>query len=214
MACAPVLDLAVPGATGAIGDRAFAAEPDRVAALGGAFAAGLLAAGVQPVAKHAPGHGRAMVDSHEALPHVGSDVPLDADMVPFAANAGLPWLMTAHVLYEALDPVRPATLSPLVIGAVIRGRLGFAGVLVSDDLAMGALSGEPDARAAAAVAAGCDLALHCSGRFEDSAAVLAAVPECSAATLDRLAAARALAQASRQDLDRPALEAELGRLLQ
>ena len=213
VACAPVLDLAVPGATGAIGDRAFAAEPGRVAALGGAFAAGLLAAGVQPVAKHTPGHGRAIVDSHESLPHVGTDAPLDADMVPFAANAGLPWMMTAHVLYEALDPGRPATLSPFVIGAVIRGRIGFAGVLVSDDLAMGALSGEAGQLAGAAVAAGCDLALHCSGRFEDSAAVLAAVPECSAATLDRLAAARALAQASRQDLDRPALEAELGRLL-
>jgi beta-N-acetylhexosaminidase len=213
VACAPVLDLAVPGATGAIGDRAFAAEPRRVAALGGAFAAGLLAAGVQPVAKHAPGHGRATVDSHESLPHVGSDASLDADMVPFAANAGLPWMMTAHVLYEALDPGRPATLSPRVIGTVIRGQIGFAGVLVSDDLAMGALSGEPGARAAAAVAAGCDLALHCSGRFEDSAAVLAAVPECSPAALDRLAAARALAQASRQDLERPALEAELARLL-
>ena len=211
--CAPVLDLAVPGATGAIGDRAFAAEPGRVAALGGAFAAGLLAAGVQPVAKHAPGHGRAIVDSHEALPHVGRDAQLDADMVPFAANAGLPWMMTAHVLYEALDPGCPATLSPRVIGTVIRGRLGFAGVLVSDDLAMGALCGAAGERAAAAVKAGCDLALHCSGRFEDSAAVLAAVPECSPATLDRLAAGRALAQASRQDLDRPALEAELGKLL-
>ena len=211
--CAPVLDLAVPGATGAIGDRAFAAEPDRVAALGGAFAAGLLAAGVQPVAKHAPGHGRAMVDSHEALPHVGCDSSLDADMIPFAANAGLPWMMTAHVLYEALDPGRPATVSPRVIGGVIRGRLGFSGVLVSDDLAMGALSGAAGERAAAAVAAGCDLALHCSGRFADSDSVLAAVPECSAVTLERLAAARTLAQASRQDLDRPALEAELAGLL-
>ncbi len=211
--CAPVLDLAVPGATGAIGDRAFAAEPERVAALGGAFAAGLLAAGVQPVAKHAPGHGRAMVDSHEALPHVGSHVLLDADMVPFAANAGLPWMMTAHVLYETLDAVRPATVSPRVIGNVIRGRLGFSGVLVSDDLAMNALSGAAGERAAAAVAAGCDLALHCSGHLEDSDAVLAAVPECPPATLDRLAAARALAQASHQALDRPALEAELAGLL-
>lgn len=211
--CAPVLDLAVPGATGAIGDRAFAAEPDRVAALGGAFAAGLLAAGVQPVAKHAPGHGRALVDSHENLPHVGRDVPLDADMLPFAANAGLPWMMTAHVRYEALDPDRPATLSPGLITGVIRGQIGFSGVLVSDDLCMGALSGEPGERAAAALAAGCDLALHCSGRFEDSAAVLSAVPECAPATLGRLAAARARAEASRQPLDRAALDAELDGLL-
>lgn len=213
VACAPVLDLAVPGATGAIGDRAFAAEPDRVAALGGAFAAGLLAAGVQPVAKHAPGHGRALVDSHEALPHVERHAMLDADMLPFAANAGLPWMMTAHVRYEALDPDRPATLSPGVIAGVIRGRIGFKGVLVSDDLCMGALSGDPGARAAAALAAGCDLALHCSGRFEDSAAVLAAVPECAPLTLGRLAAARVRAESSRQSLDRPALEAELDGLL-
>lgn len=217
--CAPVLDLAVPGATAAIGDRAFAQEPERVAALGGAFAAGLLAAGVQPVAKHAPGHGRALVDSHDALPHVGRDAPLDADMVPFAANAGLPWMMTAHVRYAALDPDRPATLSPGVIARTIRGRLGFAGVLVSDDLCMGALSymgalsGEPGALAAAALAAGCDLALHCSGRFEDSAAVLAAVPPCPPATLGRLAAARALARASQRPLDRRALDAELDGLL-
>lgn len=213
VACAPVLDLAVPGATCAIGDRAFAAEPGCVAALGGAFAAGLLAAGVQPVAKHAPGHGRALVDSHEVLPHVGRDASLDADMAPFAANAGLPWMMTAHVLYGGLDPARPGTLSPCVIADAIRGVIGFEGVLVSDDLCMGALSGEPGALAAAAVSAGCDLALHCSGRFEESAAVLAAVPQCSSATLDRLAAARALAQASRQTLDRPALEAELAGLL-
>ena len=214
VACAPVLDLAVPGATVAIGDRAYAEAPDRVAALGGAFAAGLLAAGVEPVVKHAPGHGRAMVDSHEALPHVSRDAPLEDDMVPFAANAGLPWMMTAHVLYEALDPDRPATLSPNVIAGAIRGRIGFAGVLVSDDLNMGAIGGEPGGRAAAAVAAGCDVALHCSGRLADSVAVLAAVPECSPATGERLDAARALARASRQVLDRSTLEAELAELLQ
>lgn len=209
VACAPVLDLGLPGATAAIGDRAFAADPVRVAALGGAVAAGLLAAGIQPVAKHAPGHGRATVDSHEALPHVRADADLGADAAPFAANAGLPWMMTAHVVYEALDPAHPATLSPRVIGQAIRGRIGFDGVLVSDDLAMGALAGAPGALAAAAIAAGCDLALHCTGRIADSASVLAAVPECSPMTLDRLAAARSLAGASHLPLDRAALEAEL-----
>jgi beta-N-acetylhexosaminidase len=213
VACAPVLDLAVPGATGAIGDRAFAAEPERVAALGGAFAAGLLAAGVQPVAKHAPGHGRALVDSHETLPHVEDHAPLDADILPFAANAGLPWMMTAHVVFAGLDAERPGTLSPAVIAQTIRGRIGFAGVLVSDDLAMGALTGRPGERASASLEAGCDLALHCSGRIEDSAAVLAAVPPCAPATLRRLADARALAAACRQALDRAALDAELAGLL-
>jgi beta-N-acetylhexosaminidase len=213
VACAPVLDLAVPGATVAIGDRAYAREPHRVAALGGAFAAGLLAAGVEPVVKHAPGHGRAMVDSHEALPHVRHDAPLEDDMVPFAANAGLPWMMTAHVVYEALDPDHPATLSPGVIAGTIRGRIGFAGVLASDDLNMGALSGEAGERAAAALDAGCDVALHCSGRLADSAAVLAAARACTAETGGRLDAARALARASRQALDRAALEAELAGLL-
>ena len=213
VACAPVLDLGMPGATAAIGDRAFARDPDVVAALGGAMAAGLLAAGIQPVAKHAPGHGRATVDSHEALPHVSADADLGADAAPFAANAGLPWMMTAHVVYEALDPTRPATLSPEVIGTVIRSRIGFGGVLVSDDLAMGALSGAPGVLAAQAIDAGCDLALHCTGRIEDSRAVLDAVPDCRPATLDRLAAARRLARVSRVPLDRASLDAELPALL-
>ncbi len=211
--CAPVLDLAVPGATPAIGDRAYAADPARVAALGGAVADGLLAAGIEPVAKHAPGHGRARADSHAELPRIPAGTDLEPDLAPFQACAGLPWMMTAHLLYQGLDPNRPATLSPTIIDHIIRGRIGFDGVLVSDDLAMHALVGPPGARAATALAAGCDLALHCSGRLDDTRDVLAAIPPASVRTLARLAAARARADASRMALDKPALEAELQGLL-
>ena len=136
---APVLDLAIPGAHAVIGDRALAEEPLAVARLGRAMAAGLLAAGVQPVGKHAPGHGRARVDSHLALPRVEAN-HLDADLLPFALNADLPWAMSAHIVYPAWDAALPATLSPTVIETIIRGRIGFEGVLVTDDLAMKALT--------------------------------------------------------------------------
>ncbi len=210
--CAPVLDLARPETTGAIGDRAFAADPAAVAELGGAMAAGLLAAGVQPVAKHAPGHGRAVVDSHLALPVVES-ADLEADFAPFAANAGLPWMMTAHLLFRALDAARPATLSPSIIAGVIRGRIGFGGVLVSDDLAMHALSGTPAERATACLEAGCDLALYCPGDAEGTAAVLRAVAEVTEAGRARMAAARALARERHLALDPAALEREQAALL-
>jgi beta-N-acetylhexosaminidase len=210
--CAPVLDRRVPGASEAIGDRAFAEDPDEVARLARAMAAGLLAAGIQPVGKHAPGHGRATLDSHDALPTVaGTD--LEADILPFAANADLPWLMTSHILYPAWDTERPATLSPTIVEQVIRGRIGFRGVLVSDDLAMHALDGPPDARAVAALEAGCDLALYCPGDPAGTASVLRAVPLLTGQATARLAAARATAAASRTDLDEPALAAERERLL-
>jgi beta-N-acetylhexosaminidase len=136
---APVLDLAVPGASDAIGDRALGQLSDTVAKLGREIAMGLLAAGVMPVAKHVPGHGRAVVDSHIALPRVTEDC-LATDILPFRVNADLPWMMTAHIVYRALDPALPATLSATVIEQVIRGRIGYKGVLVTDDLAMKALS--------------------------------------------------------------------------
>lgn len=207
----PVLDRGLPGADAVIGDRAFAADPRIVARLGRAFAEGLLAAGVQPVMKHAPGHGRARADSHLALPVVNGDDP--ADILPFALNAGLPWAMTAHILYSAWDGAAPATLSPKVIRDVIRGRIGFMGVLVSDDLAMGALSGPPEARARAALAAGCDLALHCSGEPAATEAVLLACPEVTPQTLARLAAGRAVAARARVTLDVEAMAAERDGLL-
>ncbi len=204
---APVLDLRLPGASEVVGDRAYAAEPAAVARLARAMAAGLLAAGVQPVGKHAPGHGRARVDSHVALPTVEAN-DLESDLLPFAANADLPWMMTAHIVYRAWDPARPGTLSPLVIDGAIRGRAGFRGVLVSDDLAMEALSGTPAARALGALAAGCDLALYCPGDAEGTQAVLRAAPALTEAARARLAAARALAMRRRLALDPAGLRAE------
>jgi len=213
VACAPTLDLRVSGAHEVVGDRAYSHDPDAVARMGQAVADGLLAAGVQPVAKHAPGHGRSTVDSHLDLPRVRVDQDLTDDMRPFAACAGLPWMMTAHLLYEGLDPDWPATLSAAVIRQAIRGRIGFQGVLVSDDLAMNALSGTPGERSARAVAAGCDIAMHCSGVLPDTADVLASVPDLFDAALARLASARGMADAARQTLDGDALAAERDALL-
>ena len=207
VACAPVLDRRLPGANDAIGDRAYAESPETVAALGAAMADGLLAAGIQPVGKHAPGHGRAQADSHFSLPIVTGD-DLDADLLPFAWNAGLPWMMTAHILYPSLDPQHPATLSPGIIAKTIRGRINFAGVLVSDDLAMQALTGTPAARARAALAAGCDLALYCPGDLAGNRDVLEAVPTLTGPARTRLAAARAMARHRRLALDPPVLLAE------
>ena len=212
VAAAPVLDLALPGAHDVIGDRAYGADPRRVAALGRAMADGLLAAGVLPVMKHAPGHGRAGVDSHQALPRV-TDENLSSDLVPFAMNAALPWAMTAHIVYDAWDAALPATLSPAVIGTIIRSRIGFEGVLVTDDLAMKALSGEPSALAMQALAAGCDLALYCAGDFAPTEALLASCPPLAPATAERLAAGRATAARRRITLDGDALAAERTHLL-
>ena len=209
---APVLDITVPGASDVIGDRAFARDPAAVARLGRAVAAGLLASGIQPVGKHAPGHGRALVDSHLALPRVTTP-DLRADLAPFAALTALPWFLTAHIVYAAWDPHLPATLSPAVLRGIIRARLGFSGVLVTDDLAMHALTGSPAQRATAALGAGCDVALYCAGDLGPTAELLAAVPPLTAPAAARLAAARALAAARRLPLDVVALAAERDRLL-
>jgi len=212
VSAAPVLDLMVPGASNVIGDRAFSRDPHSVARLGRAFAAGMLTAGVQPVGKHAPGHGRALVDSHFALPRVHT-ADLRADLLPFATNTDLPWLMTAHVVYAAWDPNLAATVSRAVLQGVIRRRLGFGGVLVSDDLEMNALSGRPMERATAAVAAGCDLALSGSGELGTTLEVLAAVPQVTEAASYRLAVAQALAAHRRRPFDAAAMAAERDRLL-
>lgn len=209
---APVLDIAWPGAHGVIGDRAFASDPEIVARLGRAFAAGLLAAGVQPVAKHAPGHGRAKADSHLALPVVEANA-MDADLLPFALNADLPWAMTAHILYPAWDAALPATLSEAVIGSMIRDRIGFDGGPVTDDLAMRALSGRPADNARRALLAGCDIALYCAGDMAETEAVLARCPPMTAAARARLARARDLAEQRRLVLDAAAMRAERDRLL-
>lgn len=181
--CAPCLDLRLPGAHDVIGDRAFSAAPEEVARLGAAWVSGLRAGGVMPVLKHIPGHGRATLDSHLALPVVEADrATLAADFAPFRALAAPDlWAMTAHILYPTLDAERCATLSPRVIAEVIRGEIGFTGFLISDDLAMKALEGTPGALAAQALAAGCDAVLHCSGVLAESAAVLDACPMAAAA---------------------------------
>lgn len=203
--CAPVLDLRLPGAHEVIGDRAFAAAPAEVARLGRACVAGLQEAGCIPVVKHIPGHGRALVDSHLDLPRVAADRDhLAEDCAPFAALAGSgAWAMTAHILYEALDPKHPATLSHEVIGRVIRRAIGFEGVLISDDLAMKALRGAPGALAQHAIAAGCDLALHCTGVLAETAEVLKDTPPLDEAAEARIAESRAMVAAAR----RPVLDA-------
>lgn len=200
--CAPCLDLRLPGAHAVIGDRAFSADPAEVARLGAAWVRGLQSAGCVPVIKHIPGHGRALVDSHESLPRVdASAAELAADIAPFRDLAGSgAWAMTAHILYAAWDAARPATLSPGIIRDVIRGAIGFDGVLVSDDLAMGAMRGLSHDLAGAAIEAGCDIVLHCTGVLEETAALLADCPALSDTAGRRLAEARAAVRQARRPL--------------
>ena len=176
--CLPLLDVRQEGATDIIGDRALGSEPMQVAALGRAVLDGMGSAGVVGVIKHIPGHGRALVDSHKELPVVtASAEALESDLEPFERLAWAPMGMTAHVVYTAWDAERPATLSPTVIHDIIRDRIGFDGWLMSDDLGMEALAGDFASRAAGVVAAGCDVALHCSGKMDEMVAVASAAPE-------------------------------------
>ncbi len=204
--CMPVLDVPVAGSHDVIGNRAYAHDPRTVAAFGRAAAEGLLDEGILPVIKHIPGHGRAMVDSHLALPVV--DAPLavlaESDFVPFAANADLPAAMSAHVVYRALDPSAPATASAHVVSEIIRGQIAFAGLLFSDDLSMQALSGGLKDRAAAAFSAGIDISLHCNGDLSEAAAVAAATPYLSGEALARASRAseiRAKAKVAAEGFD-------------
>ena len=183
----PLLDVRQEGASDIIGDRALGAEPMQVAALGRAVLDGMASAGVIGIVKHMPGHGRALVDSHKELPVVtASAEELETDLEPFERLSAAPMGMTAHVIYEAWDPERPASLSPSVIRDIIRERIGFDGWLMSDDLGMEALRGDFASRAAGVGAAGCDVALHCSGKMEEMVAVASAVPVMSAEGHDRL----------------------------
>lgn len=213
--CAPVLDVPQPGAHAVIGDRAHGADPATVAALGRAVAEGLLAGGVAPVIKHIPGHGRARADSHRELPTVAaSRAALSAvDFAPFRALSDMPWAMTAHVLYTALDGARPATTSPGIVADVVRGEIGFDGVLVSDDLGMAALDGPVGRRAADALAAGCDVALHCGGDRGEMEAVAAEACPMTAQAVERLARAEAMRRAGAGPVDEGALLARLDDLL-
>jgi beta-N-acetylhexosaminidase len=176
--CMPVVDVPVAGADAVIGDRAFGTRPDRVAALAGAFAKGLAEGGVLPVLKHIPGHGRATADSHQKLPVVTADKQTleVTDFAAFRPLVGLPLAMTAHVVFTAIDAVAPATTSAAIVRDVIRGSIGYQGLLMSDDISMGALSGSLGERTRAAISAGCDLVLHCNGDMDEMLAVAAAAP--------------------------------------
>lgn len=172
--CAPVADVPVAGSHDVIGDRAYGHTPEQVAELARACWDGLLDQGVMPIVKHIPGHGRAMVDSHLSLPRVETSLDeMDkTDFEAFRRLSGAPWAMTAHVVYSAIDAARPATTSPVVIDRIIRGAIGFGGVLISDDLSMKALGGGYDERARLSLAAGCDLVLHCNGEMDEMAGVV------------------------------------------
>jgi beta-N-acetylhexosaminidase len=191
--CLPVLDVAYPNSHKVIGNRAYGSDPALVARLGRAAADGLLAAGVLPVMKHLPGHGRALADSHLELPVVGAlRAELEAsDFAPFIANADLPIGMSAHVVYSALDPERPATVSPKIIREVIRQQIGFDGLLLSDDLSMQALAGTLRERAVAALQAGIDVVLHCNGSSEEMQEVAGAAPPLEGRARERAEAALA-----------------------
>jgi beta-N-acetylhexosaminidase len=191
--CMPIADVPVAGADAVIGDRAFGTRPDKVAALAAAFAQGLADGGVLPVLKHIPGHGRATADSHQKLPVVTADrEALDAtDFAAFRPLAAFPLAMTAHVVFTAIDPSAPATTSPAIVSDVIRGWVGYRGLLMSDDISMGALSGSLGERTRAAISAGCDLVLHCNGNMDEMLAVAAAAPRLEGDAAHRAVAALA-----------------------
>ncbi|HEY7247436.1 MAG TPA: beta-N-acetylhexosaminidase [Xanthobacteraceae bacterium] len=180
--CVPIADVPVPGASSVIGDRAYGETAGKVATIAKCVARGLLQCGVLPVLKHLPGHGRASADSHGDLPVVDVDraMLLATDFAAFQPLKDLPLGMTAHVVYSEIDPVAPATTSVTVVRDVIRGSIGFSGLLMSDDISMGALSGPLQERARAALAAGCDLVLHCTGNIDEMGELAAAVPAMSA----------------------------------
>jgi beta-N-acetylhexosaminidase len=210
--CLPLLDVVQPGAHDIIGDRAYGSDPTVVGVLGRAVLDGLADAGVVGVVKHIPGHGRAMADSHLELPVVtASHVDLLMDLAPFVALKDAPMAMTAHVIYTAWDEERCASVSSQVIARIIRGQIGFGGLLMSDDLGMQALNGDMRQRAQDVLLAGCDIALHSSGDFAEMADIADAVPSMSANALTRQARAMQLAQPSPVDI--VALRAARDRLL-
>jgi beta-N-acetylhexosaminidase len=212
--CLPLADVPVAGADAVIGNRAYGTEPDKVAAIARAVTEGLEQGGILPVLKHIPGHGRATADTHFRLPEV--DTPKAelerTDFAAFRPLADLPMAMTAHVVFSALDPAQPATTSATIIRQVIRGMIGFQGLLMSDDVSMNALAGSIAERTRAIVAAGCDMVLHCNGKLDEMRAVARETPELSGEALER--AGRALASRRvPQAFDRLAARAELDALI-
>ena len=201
--CLPVLDVPVAGSHAIIGDRAYDDEPGRVAAFGRAAAEGLLAGGVLPVIKHMPGHGRAFADSHDTLPVV--EAPLAAleatDFAPFRTLTDMPLAMTAHVVYTAVDARRPATTSAKVMRQVVRGTIGYDGLVITDDLSMNALAGTLGERTRASFRAGCDIALHCNGRIPEMRAVAEQTPRLAGKAARRAEAALARIRHEAEPLD-------------
>jgi len=212
--CLPVADVPAQGADPVIGDRAYGHAPDKVAALAGAAAQGLLAGGVLPVVKHIPGHGRANADSHLRLPVVTTDrATLEAtDFAAFRPLADLPLAMTAHVVFTACDPRLPATTSRSMIDDVIRGFIGFDGLLMSDDVSMQALEGTIADRTAAALAAGCDVVLHCNGKLDEMEQVAANAPVLAGKAARRAEAALAMRRKP-EPLDLMAARAQFARFV-
>jgi beta-N-acetylhexosaminidase len=212
--CLPLADVPVEGADAVIGNRAYGTEPQKVAAIARAVTEGLQQGGILPVLKHIPGHGRATADTHFRLPEVDtSKAELErTDFAAFQPLADLPMAMTAHVVFSALDPAQPATTSATIIEQVIRGVIGFQGLLMSDDVSMNALAGSIAERTQAIIGAGCDMVLHCNGKLDEMREVVRQTPELSGKALER--AKRALAsRQSPQAFDRLAARAELDRLI-
>ncbi|MEA2983439.1 MAG: beta-N-acetylhexosaminidase [Alphaproteobacteria bacterium] len=212
--CLPLADVPVPGADGVIGNRAYGTSPGKVAAIARAVTEGLEQGGVLPVLKHIPGHGRATADTHFKLPTV--DTPRDeldrTDFAAFKPLADLPMAMTAHVVFSAVDPAQPATTSATIIRQVIRGVIGFQGLLMSDDVSMNALAGSLAERTRAIVNAGCDIVLHCNGKLDEMRDVARETPELAGEALDR--AKRALAsRRAPEPFDRQTARAELETLI-
>ncbi|THD54470.1 MAG: beta-N-acetylhexosaminidase [Bradyrhizobium sp.] len=212
--CLPLADVPVAGADAVIGNRAYGTEPAKVAAIARAVTDGLDQGGILPVLKHIPGHGRATADSHFGLPTVDTpEKELErTDFAAFQPLSDLPMAMTAHVVFSALDPAHPATTSATIIERVIRGVIGFQGLLMSDDVSMNALAGSIAERTRAIFSAGCDVVLHCNGRFDEMREVAAETPELSGKALDR--ARRALAsRRAPQPFDRRAARTELDAMM-
>ena len=207
--CLPVLDLPQKGAHDIIGDRAYGETVQDIATLGRAAAEGLIAGGVLPVIKHIPGHGRALADSHENLPVVDTGLAelADTDFAPFRVLSDMPMAMSAHVVYTALDPRHPATTSRIVMSQIIRGDIGFSGLIMSDDLSMKALSGSFAQRTRRALAAGCDVVLHCNGDRQEMDAVIEGVRPLRGQALRR--AQSAMARLARRPEPLDVMEARL-----
>ena len=212
--CLPLADVPIAGADAVIGNRAYGTEPGKVAAIARAVTDGLEQGGVLPVLKHIPGHGRATADSHFRLPTVDTaKSELErTDFAAFRPLADLPMAMTAHVVFSALDPAQPATTSATIIREVIRGAIGFQGLLMSDDVSMNALAGSIAERTRAIVDAGCDMVLHCNGKLDEMREVARETPELAGQALDRAKGALA-SRKPPQAFDRAAGRAELDALM-